>query len=102
MVTPRFRFAGFVSRLVLNAFGFAAIVSPWRTVYLLPDYDTPELRRHETAHLAQMDRDGWLVFWICCVGWFLYPGYEHSPYEIEAREVENDPDHPLLKGYATC
>lgn len=100
MITVRFKPAKGISLLVLNAFGFAAIVSPWRTVYVLPHYmNHQELRRHETAHLAQMDRDGWLRFWVQCITWYFVPGYDRSPYELEARQAERDPSHPLLRGY---
>lgn len=100
MVKPRFIQAKRISLLILNAFGFAAIVSPWRTVYVLPEcLNDQDLRRHETAHLAQMERDGWFVFWFFNVLWYFVPGYDKSPYEIEARQVERDPNHPLLRGY---
>lgn len=97
---PKFVPAKKLSQTFLNIFGFAAIVSPWRTIYVLPDYLHHEaLRRHETAHLAQMQRDGWFRFWFFIVVWYFVPGYDKSPYEIEAREAERDPMHPLLNGY---
>jgi hypothetical protein len=99
-MTPRIRIARFGSLAFLNLFGFAAVVSPWRTIYVLEDnrYD-PMLLRHEVAHLGQMDRDGWLRFWVQCVWWYFVPGYDKSPYEIEARQAELDPDHPLIAWY---
>jgi hypothetical protein len=101
MKPPRFKIAGFISRFILTRFGFAAIVSPWRTVYILREhwYDAA-LRRHELAHLGQMRRDGWFKFWVQCLWWYFNPGYERSPYEIEARLAEHNPKHPLLGGYA--
>ena len=101
MKTPRFRVAGPLARLILHWFGFAAMVSPWRTVYILKEYQyDAALRRHELAHLGQMQRDGWFRFWVQCIAWYFNPGYERSPYEIEARLAEHNPRHPLLGGYA--
>ncbi len=101
MKTPRFRIAGPLARATLHWFGFAAIVSPWRTVYVLREhwYDAA-LRRHELAHLGQMRRDGWLKFWVRCIYWYLTVGYDNSPYEIEADLASVNPKHPLLGGYA--
>ena len=100
---PRFVASGPIATRFLDCFGFAAIVSPWRTVYILPEYFEHEaLRRHEAAHLAQMQRDGWFRFWVQCLAWYFVPGYKFSPYEIEARECERDPEHPLLKGVSWC
>lgn len=100
-MTPRFKTAGPLARCLLHWFGFAAIVSPWRTVYILEaHWFDPALRRHELAHLGQMQRDGWLRFWVQCITWYFNPGYEASPYEIEARQAEHNPKHPLLGGYA--
>jgi hypothetical protein len=100
MVSPRFKPAGKLSTAILDRLGFDAIVSPWRTIYMRPEcLDDERLRRHETAHLAQMDRDGWLRFWVLICVWYVYPGYALSPYEIEARAVERHGTHPLLKGY---
>ena len=99
-MTPKFMVSGPISTRLLNHFDFAAIVAPWRTIYILPEYfDHEALRRHELAHLAQMQRDGWLRFWVQCLTWYFIPGYERSPYEIEARQAERDPNHPLLKGF---
>lgn len=91
------RHAGHITCWFLDRFGFAAITSPWRTIYVLPEYeDDAWIMRHEIAHLGQMRRDGWLRFWFFISVWFVYPGYARSPYEIEAREAENDPSHPLI------
>mgnify|MGYP007083594021 CR=1 FL=1 len=99
-IVPRIRDAGFLSAAFLKVFGFAAVVSPWRTIYVLPEFtDDEAIYRHEVAHLTQMDRDGWLTFWARCLWWYISPGYERSPYEIEARQAETDPRHALLRGY---
>ena len=99
---PRFKAAGRFGQAFLNGFGFAAIVAPWRTVYMLPEYyHHAALRRHEAAHLGQIDRDGFWYFWTHCLFWFVWFGHRHSPYEIEARKAETNPEHPLLR-YYTC
>lgn len=100
VIKPRIETAGWFSRPLLKLFGFGAIVAPWRTIYILKEYrGEPWLIRHEAAHLAQMDRDGWWTFWRQCITWYFVPGYSRSPYEIEARLCELDPGHPLIAGY---
>lgn len=97
---PRIRQAGAIGRAFLWVFNFAGVVSPWRTIYVHPEYmDCNWLIRHEVAHLAQMDRDGWALFWWRCLFGYLWWGYQHSPYEVEARQAEFDPFHPLLDGW---
>lgn len=100
MVVPRIRPAGPIARRILGL-GFAGIVSPWRTIYVLPQYlGHVPLLRHEIAHLGQMDRDGWFKFWVLILWYyFVSPGYARSPYEVEARQAEQNPQHPLLAGY---
>ena len=96
----RLRVASFGALAFLKLFGFTGVVSPWRTIYVLEDHQHDEpLLQHELAHVAQMDRDGWVTFWRQCLWWYFVPGYERSPYEIEARSVEGRPDHPLIANY---
>lgn len=84
----------------MNWSGWVAVVSPWRTIYVLPEWiDNEAVRRHEVAHLAQMDRDGWFKFWRQCIWWYVGRGYDRSPYEIEARAAEQDPCHPLIRDW---
>ena len=100
MKQAEIKVAGLVGSAFLRLMGFAGIVSPWRTVYVLADHaDCAWLIRHEVAHLAQMDRDGWVKFWVGIVFSYFWWGYIHSPYEIEARQAEFDPLHPLLDGW---
>ena len=100
MIQPRIRVAKRGALLFLEQFGFAAVVMPWRTIYVLEEYRNDAwLIRHECAHLAQMDRDGWLKYWVLTLWFLVWPGYERSPYEIEARSTEQEPDHPLIAGY---
>lgn len=88
--THRFRVAGPFWRFVLTRLGFVGITTPWRTIYMLAEWiDNEPLRRHELAHIMQIDRDGWWWFWPKITFDFFYYGYENSPYEIEARKAEN-------------
>lgn len=92
----KIRRAGRIATWVLDRFEFDAIVSPWRTIYIRRKYYTDkELRRHEVAHLLQMDRDGWLKFWVLIIWYYVVYGYERSPYEVEARAAAADASHPL-------
>lgn len=84
-LTFTFQKAGPLSRRLLNAFGWAAIVSPWRTIYILEGHEhDPVLRHHELIHIEQMARDGQALFWIKLVWYLIRYGYEKSPYEVEA------------------
>lgn len=89
-VRHRFVEAGRFWQFMLNTLGFAGITTPWRTIYLLPQYfDHPRLRQHELAHITQIDRDGGLKF-ILKAGYYIARyGYRNSPYEIEARKAED-------------
>ena len=81
----RFAVAGPLLTRILDWTDSAAVVSPWRTIYLHPAYrDHPVIRAHELVHIEQMDRDGW-KFWPKCIWYVLRYGYWQSPYETEAR-----------------
>lgn len=72
----------------MNLCGFDGWTSLWNTIYLKPEYITNEgLIRHEQAHLAQMQRDGKLVYMIKYLWWNVTKGYLNNPYEIEARNA---------------
>ena len=82
---------------VLDLFGFDAITLPTRSIYIRPHFiDDQSLIRHELAHIAQIDRDGAFKFWPKIVWDFFRYGYEHSPYEIEARQYEYRSSHPMV------
>lgn len=85
----RFKIAGPIAGRILDWLELAAIVSPWRTIYVLPEWwlDEP-LREHELEHIRQLDRDGPVKFWFYICWWCLTKGYRNSPYEIEARRAE--------------
>lgn len=100
VINPTFKPARGLIRKVLDRGGLAAIVLPTRMVHICEEYlHDNSIRRHECAHLAQWDRDGTVKFWVQIVGDFLFRGYRNSRYEIEARQAEHDPNHPLLANY---
>jgi len=54
--------------------------------------DCPDrLFRHEMEHVYQVKRDGWLVFYAKYLYWLARHGYMNHPYELEARDRENEP-----------
>lgn len=62
-----------------------------QTAYFgVPSYmvSTP-WHRHEYAHKAQWQRDGWLKFTVCYLWYHCTRGYAMNPYEIEARKAES-------------
>jgi hypothetical protein len=78
-----------VIALYMRLFGFAGWASFWRTVYLLPGHENNlQLIRHEMCHLAQIERDGRVMFTIKYLWWLLRFGYWSNPYEREARAAE--------------
>lgn len=74
-------------RWFLEAFGFAGITLPWRTIYLLAEWQHDvDLRRQELVHIEQIDREGPVLFSLKYLWWLVRYGYERNPYEIEALE----------------
>lgn len=81
--------AGPVWSTLLAIMGFGAVTTPWRTIYVHPSAVCDRrLIRHERAHIRQMDRDGWLRFWVRYYWWLIRYGYWDHPYEVEARKAE--------------
>ena len=69
--------------------GFKGWTSFWSTIYVLPNHERNEpLLRHERCHLAQIERDGRVLFSVKYLWWTLRRGYWMNPYEIEARAAE--------------
>ena len=76
-------------KFALSKLGYVAWTSPWHIIYVMPGWERQEwLMRHERAHLAQMKRDGSIVFMVRYAYWHLRYGYRNNPYEIEARAHE--------------
>lgn len=53
------------------------------------------LRRHEFAHCWQVERDGWLAFYLSWLWWTFKFGYEKNPHEIQA--VRMSAEHGFLE-----
>ena len=89
MTTHRFRRTSPVGSVSLRGLGFAGVVLPSKTIYLLPEhFADPVLRAHELQHIAQIERDGW-IFWPRAFWYVIRYGYTNSPYEIECRRAED-------------
>ena len=74
----------------MRSCGFYGWASFWRAIYVLPGHERNErLLRHERCHLAQIERDGRLLFSIKYLWWLCRYGYYMNPYEIEARAAES-------------
>jgi len=50
--------------------------------------DDKRLYRHELEHFYQVQRDGWLRFYVRWLWLTARHGYWNNPYEVEAREAE--------------
>jgi len=71
----------------LKASGSWAITMPWKTVYCIPGQENNlELAAHEAVHIAQIERDGAVLWTIKIFYYLLRYGYGNSPYEVEARK----------------
>jgi hypothetical protein len=58
-------------------------------LYSLKEGKVPEsLHRHELEHIKQVEREGWLKFYLTYLWYQVKYGYEKNPYEIEARKAE--------------
>jgi hypothetical protein len=70
----------------LKASNALAITMPWGTVYCRPGEELNyALAAHEAVHVAQIERDGAVVWTIKIFYYLLRYGYINSPYEVEAR-----------------
>ncbi len=76
-------------RWLLKTFGIAAITAPWRTIYVLKEFQyRDDIMRHEIVHVEQIARDGPVKFSILYLYWLVRYGYRANPYEIEAYAKE--------------
>jgi hypothetical protein len=85
---PKFAIAFGILEWYLRRAGFRAITLPPWGIYMLPEsLDDLGLREHEMVHWRQAQRWGVLRFY-CLYMWYqIRHGYEHNPFEIEAREI---------------
>jgi hypothetical protein len=73
----------------MKLMGFKGWTSLWGVCYYCPGWEHREwLIRHEETHLAQMRRDGKIVYMVKYLYWWVVKGYKNHPYEIEARANE--------------
>jgi hypothetical protein len=52
---------------------------------------TDSLFRHELEHIYQVERIGWIKFYVTYLWHNVKAGYRNNPYELQAEERENDP-----------
>ena len=70
----------------LKLAGALAVTMPWRTVYCRPGEEGNQpLAAHEAVHVAQIERDGAVMWTLKIFYYLLRYGYLDSPYEVEAR-----------------
>lgn len=87
----RIREAPGLLALVMMLFGIAGWVMPWGVIYVRAGrVRDRRLISHKMKHVEQMQRDGLVGFSLRYVWWLLRYGYTRHPYEIEAREAENE------------
>ena len=52
---------------------------------------TEQLFRHELEHVYQVQRMGWLRFYVSYLWLLMRHGYDSHPYELEAYAIEHEP-----------
>lgn len=83
-----FRAAGWFWRPIMTRAGIVGLALPWGEVKILkPWLRTRWLRKHEMAHLRQIQRDGPVLFTLRYFWWLALHGYWKNPYEIEAYAI---------------
>ena len=85
-MTPRIRFRHWLFRLP-GMMG-AIVLYPYILFRQGHGSVMPRLYRHELEHFYQVQRDGWLRFYIRWLWLTARHGYWDNPYEVEAREAE--------------
>ena len=79
----------FFIRWWMETHGYKGLTTPWNTIYYENDayMNDEHLRKHEEAHIMQMERDGKLKYLVKYNWYWLTKGYKNNPYEIEARRI---------------
>lgn len=88
-----FKEAKHIYKWFLKTFGYVAIVNPFSlTCYVLEGYFPPSvpLKAHEDTHFKQIKKDGRIIFCLKYLWYILLYGYTGNPYEIEAKQKENE------------
>ncbi len=78
------------SKLVRKGYG-AWVLYPWMFFRDRRRDVTDRLFRHELEHVYQVQRMGWLRFYVTYLWHLARKGYNDHPYEIEARAMESLP-----------
>lgn len=88
---PRIRYSHwFVPR------GYKAwVIAPYIFFRTSKEETTDRLFRHEMQHIYQVDKNGWLKFYIKYLWYSIRHGYQNNPYEVEARELQDKPLNPV-------
>ncbi|MEL0027713.1 MAG: hypothetical protein VW625_03470 [Perlucidibaca sp.] len=77
--------------LFMQLLGVEGWIMPWGIIYVRPGrVRDRRLISHKMMHVEQMQRDGMVLFSLKYVWWLLRYGYHRHPYEIEARQAEED------------
>lgn len=97
MVEPRIKIAGPLMAAAMDWAGLAGCAWPWKTIHIHPRSETDVvLRLHEMAHVAQIEREGALLWTLMSIWYPIRYGYWQAPHEIEARRVAADVSNLML------
>jgi hypothetical protein len=78
------KFTGYADVAMINPFTLSVLSLP-------RGYPMPRrLRAHERKHIEQVKRDGKIKFMFLYLCRNIRYGYKNNPYEVEAREAENE------------
>ena len=84
----RIRYEHWIFKVFLRKYA-GVVLYPW---VLFKHKEVPQsLFRHELEHVYQVERDGWLKFYLRYLYWNVKYGYEENPYEVEARAAAHLP-----------
>lgn len=65
----------------------AFVFYPW---IFINNPNDKKLLAHELVHVMQVQRDGWLHFYLKYLYYHAKYGYKNNPYEIEARDKTDE------------
>ncbi len=83
--------------VMMQIFRIDGFIGFWGTIYVPPGrVRDRRLVGHKMKHVEQMQRDGTLMFTLQYIWWLLRYGYTRHPYEVEARQAENETDRLRL------
>lgn len=73
----------------------AWVIAPFIFFKTSREDTSDRLFRHELEHIYQVNRDGWLKFYVRYLWWSLRHGYWNNPYEVDARAAQDEPLNPV-------